>query len=134
MLCQKIDHEPIEQPRLLDHAGVTGSRKCLQFTLGDSGLERERPLMTIVFAARQNNSRAIYRFKVAFGIRLSQSFELMNDRLRIRVLVSFAEEIREKMRQRCRPEACAQILERVSPAVIDALCRVVGDPPLREFL
>ena len=53
-----IRSSAVEEPRLLDLAGVTGSRQNLQFAFGYAFLEREGALMRAIFASREDQRRA----------------------------------------------------------------------------
>jgi hypothetical protein len=67
---------------------------------------------------------------VAVRVGLLQSFELVEDRLHVREHVPFGEKIGEEMRQGRRAKRRDQILERVSPAIVDAVLCVGVDAPL----
>ena len=58
VLGEKFDHEAIEQPGLLDLAGVAGSWQNLQLAIGYARHEREGALMAAVLAAGENDRRA----------------------------------------------------------------------------
>ena len=134
MLGKKFDHKPIKKPGLLYLAGVAGSRQSFQLAIRYDRLEREGALMAAVFAAGQDDRGAGDALMMAFGIGLCESFELVDDRLHIGVFIAFGEEVRKEMRQRCGAKRRAQIFERVGPAIVDAIGRVVGDSSLGEFL
>ena len=69
MLGEKFDHEAIEQPRLLDLAGMAGSRQRFQFTIGYELLKGKGALVGVVFATAENNHRAGDAFMMALGVR-----------------------------------------------------------------
>ena len=58
MCGQKFDHKAIEQPRLLDLAGVSRAWQGSQFAFRYALLQGESALMAIVLTASQNNCRA----------------------------------------------------------------------------
>src|SRR5262245_8765861 len=89
--------------------------------------------MAVVLAAGEDNRRTRNALKVTFGIGLCQRSELVDDRFHISVSVAFAEKIRKEMRQRRRTKRRAHIFERVGPAIVDALGRVIIDAPLGEL-
>ena len=90
--------------------------------------------MAAVLAAGQDYRRTGDVLMMAFGIGLRERFELVDDRLHVGVFVAFGEEVRKEMRHRCGAKRRAQILERVGPAIVDTVGRVVGDSSLSEFL
>ena len=134
MLFQKLDHEPIEQPGLLDLARMARAWQSSQLAIGYALLKRERPLMAVVFAAGQNDCRTGDTLMVAFGIGLRQCLELMNDRLHVGVSIALGKEVCKEVRQRRRAKRRAKIFEGVSPAIIDAIGRVIGDSAFSKFL
>src|SRR5215212_6103101 len=67
VLLQEFDHVLIEEPRLLELAGVSGPVQGLHLAAGDELLELEGAWMGAVFAARKNDHRAIDRLKEVFG-------------------------------------------------------------------
>ena len=67
---QKFNHKAIEQPRLLDLAGVSRAWQGFQFAFRYALLQGESALMAIVFAAGQNNCRAGDALEKPVGIRL----------------------------------------------------------------
>src|SRR5690242_492577 len=134
VLLQELDHVTIEQPRLLDLAGMAGAVQDLHLAAGDALLERRRAWMRGVFAAGEDDGRAFYARVVILGVRLGQRLKLINDRLRVGVRVAPSEQIGEVVRQRRGAERRAEILERVTPAVIDALRGVGGDAARGELL
>ena len=71
---------------------------------------------------------------MALRVGLLHGFELVDDRLRVGELVALGEKVGEEMRQRRGAKRRAQILERVGPAIVDAVGRVIIDPPLGKFL
>lgn len=134
MLFQKLDHEPIKQPGLFDLARMARPWQCSQLAIGYAFLKRERPLVAVVLAAGQNDCRTGDTLMMPFGIGLRQRFELMNDRLHVSVAIALGKEVCKEVRQRCRAKRRAKIFERVSPAIIDAIGRVIGDSALGKFL
>lgn len=130
---QKFNHKPIKEPWLLDLASMARAWQCFQFALRYAFLQREGPLMAIIFAAGQNNRRTGDALEKPFRVRLCQRSELMDDALDIGVSVAFGEKVREKMRQRSRAKGCAQVFEGVGPAVSDSIGSVVGDSSFGEF-
>src|SRR5262245_9595737 len=113
---------------------MAGSRQRFQFAIGYERLQRKRSLMAVVLAAGQNDRRTADTLMMTFWIGLRERFELVNDRLHVGVLVAFGKKIGEEMSQRSGAKRRTQILERVGPAIVDAIGRVVGDPSLGEFL
>ncbi len=81
VLGEKLDHKAIEKPRLLYLTGVTGSRQDLQFTIGNSLLEREGALMGAVLAPGQDHGRTSDALMMAVRVGLLESPELVKDRL-----------------------------------------------------
>jgi hypothetical protein len=71
---------------------------------------------------------------VIVRIGLRQRLELIDDRLHVGLWIALGKHVGEKMRQRRRAERRAQILERVAPAVVDALLTVGRDATYRELL
>ena len=90
--------------------------------------------MAAILATGQDDRRTGDALVMAFGIGLCKRFELVDDRLHVGVLVAFGEEVGKEVRQRRGAKRRAQILERVGPAIVDAVGRVVGDPSLVNSL
>lgn len=134
MFAQKLDHKAIEEPRLLDLASVARTRQGFQFTVRYAFLEREGALMAVILAAGQNDRRAGDALKKPFRVGLCQRFKLMDDGLYVGVPIAFREKVREKVRQWSRAKGCAQIFERVGPAVVNTVGSVVGNSSFGEFL
>ena len=67
---QEFDHKAVEQPRLLDLAGVPCAWQCFQFAFRYALLQGKSALMAIVLAAGQNNCRAGDALEKAVGIGL----------------------------------------------------------------
>src|SRR5919106_3532280 len=113
---------------------MAGAGQNLQLAIGYACLEREGALMGAVLAPGENYRWTGDALMMDVMIGPLESFELMEDGLQIGVLVAFGEKVREEMRQRRRTKRRAQILERVSPAIVYAVGRVGIDPPLGKFL
>src|SRR5438128_2419381 len=80
---QERDHELVEQPGLLDLAGMSSPRQHLHLAVGNARLQRERALMRAVLAAAENDRRAGDAVMVILGIALRVRLELMDDRLQV---------------------------------------------------
>lgn len=104
---EKFDHKAIEQPRLLDLAGVPRAWQGFQFAFRYALLQCESALMAIVLTAGQNNCRAGNALEESIGVGLGQCFELMDDGLHIGVSVAFGEEVGKKVRHWGRAKGCA---------------------------
>jgi len=133
MFAEKIDHEPIIEPRLLDLTGMAGSGQSFQFAIWYPRFEREGALVAAVLTAGQDDRRAGDALMVAVRIGLCESLELVDDGLHIGVFITFAEKVGEEMRQRRRAKPRTQILERIGPAIIDAVGSIIIDAPFGEF-
>jgi len=133
MFVEKPDHEAVEEPRLLDLAGVAGAGQDFQLAVWYARLEREGAWMAAVFAAGKDNHRAGDVLVMAFGVRLSECAELMNDGFGVGVLVAFGEHVGEEVRHRCHAKRCAHVFERVAPAIGNALGAVIINALLSEL-
>src|SRR5665213_2470343 len=131
---EELDHEAIEQPGLLDLAGMAGARQHLELAAGNERLQREGALMGAVLATGQDHRRTEDAREMAFRLGLLQRLELTEDGVQIGGVVALDEQIREEMRQRRRTKTRAQILEGVGPAIADAVLRIGLDPPPGEVL
>ncbi len=133
MFVEKPDHEAVEEPRLLDLAGVAGAGQDFQLAVWYARLEREGAWMAAVFAAGKDNHRAGDVLVMAFGVRLSECAELMNDGFGVGVLVAFGEHVGEEMRHRRDAKRGAHVFKRVAPTIADAFGAVIIDAFLGEF-
>src|SRR5262245_16147326 len=91
VLLQKLQHEAIEQPGLLDLTGVAGAVQDLHLAVRDTILERKRGLVGAVLAAGQNDRRAGNTRMMVLGIRALMRVELVDDRLDVGVRIAFGE-------------------------------------------
>ena len=78
MFGKKFDHQAVIEPGLLHLAGMASAGQDFQFAIRDARLEREAAWMTTVFAAGQNDCRAADTLMMIFGIRLRESFKLVD--------------------------------------------------------
>src|SRR5262245_32331919 len=131
---EKFDHQPVEQPGLLDLAGMSGSRQHLHFAAGNARLEREGALMGGILATAENDSRAADPRLMIFGVRLRMRLELTDDRRQIAVRVALGEQVGEEARHWGRPEGGAEVVERVAPTIVDAMLLVGLDAAMGELL
>src|SRR4051794_27163908 len=69
---KKLDHEPIEQPGLLDLAGVARAIENFHFTFGDARLQAEGGLMGAVLAPAEDDGRAFDARMVIRSVGLGQ--------------------------------------------------------------
>jgi len=81
VLLLKRNHIAIEQPRLLDLTGMPGAVEDLHLAARDTLLQRRRARMRAVFAAGEDDGRALYARVVIRHVWLRLRFELINDRL-----------------------------------------------------
>ena len=79
---QEIDHVAIEQPGLLDLAGVSRARKNLQLAVLDAILQRKRRFLWMLSSlpVRMIDGHVIARL-VILGIDRRMRLELMDDRV-----------------------------------------------------
>ena len=133
VLSQEIDHVAVEQPGLLDLAGVSSPRQHLQFAVLDPLLKRKGLRVGGVLAAGQDDRRAGDLRLMILRVRRRMRLELMDDRVDVAEFVALAEHVGEERRQRRGAERRAQIVEGVAPAEVDAVFLVVGDAAMGEF-
>src|SRR5262249_19638097 len=118
---EKLEHETIEQPRLLDLAGMAGAVENLHLATGNARLQGGGGGVRVVLAAAQDDGRAGDAGMVIVGIRLRQRLELIKNRLQVGVRIALGEHVGEEARYRRGAEGGAQILEGIAPAVVDAV-------------
>src|SRR3954469_20001309 len=90
---EKIDHVAVEQPGLLDLAGMSSPRQHLQFAVLDPLLEREGVLVGVVLAAGQNDRRAGDLRLVILRVGPRLGLELMDNRVDVAKLIALAEHV-----------------------------------------
>src|SRR5690349_22881826 len=112
--AQEIDHVAVEQPGLLDLAGVSSPRQHLQFAVLDPLLERKGVLMGVVLAAGQDDRRAGDLRLVVLWVGRRVGLELMDDRVDIAELVALAEHVGEERRERRGAKRRAHVVEGVA--------------------
>ena len=125
MLLQEFDHVLIEEPRLLELAGVSGPVQGLHLAAGDELLELEGAWMGAVFAAREDDHRAIDRLKEFFGG--PRRGKLREDSRQVGEGIPFGEERGEIRSQRRSVKARTEILKREIPAVAETVVLVELD-------
>src|SRR5438552_4125189 len=99
ILSQKFDHQTVEQPGLLDLAGVSSTRQHFQFAVLDPLLERKRILVGAVLTASQNDRGAGDLGLVILRVRRRMRLELMDDRVEVAKSVSLCEHVGKESRE-----------------------------------
>ena len=95
MFAQELDHEPIEQPGLLQLTSVTRPRQDIQLRTGYPRLQSFGRLMADVFAAGEYKGGTSNALVMTFGIGLLQCLELADDGLRVSGLVTLGKNLGE---------------------------------------
>src|SRR5438552_1800796 len=125
---------PIPQPGLLHVAGVACPLDGYQLAASDSLLERERALVGVVEAARDDERRRFDARVQPIWIGLVERAEHLDDGVRVRPLIPFGEQAGEVAAHLRVAERRAVVLERVFVAEADALLLVLRDARLGELL
>src|SRR5262249_20197462 len=79
VLGQKLDHQAIEQPGLLDLAGMSSPGQDVELAARNARLQSKRALMGRVLAAAEDDGGAGDAGLVVRGIRLRVRLELADD-------------------------------------------------------
>src|SRR5262249_24337356 len=115
VLLQEFDHVLIEEPRLLQLAGVSGAVQGLHLAAGDELLQAEGAWMGTVLAARKDDRRALDRSKEVFGG--PRRRKLRDDGRQVGEGIPFGEEPGEIRSHRRRVKRSTEILEGEIPAI-----------------
>ena len=75
MLLEKLDHEAVEQPRLLDLAGVAGAVEDFHLAAWNKRLQSSSARMRGVFAPGQDDGGAGDARMVVLGVGLGQRLD-----------------------------------------------------------
>src|SRR5437899_12380290 len=108
---------PIPEPGLLHVAGVACAPDGYQLAASDPLLERERALMGVVQAARDDESRRFDAGMQPIGIGLVERAKHLDDSVRVRPLIPFGKQAGEVAGHLCFTERRA-----VGLALVDGAC------------
>src|SRR5688500_18683277 len=125
VLLQEFDHVLIEEPRLLELAGVSGPVQGLHLAAGDELMELEGAWMGAVFAARKDDHRAIDRLKEFLGG--PRRGKLREDGRQVGEGIPFGEEPGEIRSHRRSAKPSTEILEGEIPAIAETVVLVELD-------